>query len=225
MDLFAYRYAALPFDLAISVEKLLPQIEVEELVETYLEPNQITTNLLAMLNIQRAGVFQIDAGSARGLRDSHRARPRCRRRGGGGGRFASPGGSRVRARPDDAGGEGEEEDEAGRELGPQGDGQAWPCGSSCRSGRRTPNLLQPTGTMSVLNLPVPRVHPASVARTAGRMLVYAPESLRIKPKELKGLRPISAGRGPGEHGIDPRRPLRRRSLSSSPMPTRRSRRA
>jgi hypothetical protein len=54
-----------------------------------------------------------------------------------------------------------------------------------------PNLLQPTGAISVINLPVPRVQPASVARTAGRVLVYAPESLRINPKEVKGLRPVS----------------------------------
>jgi hypothetical protein len=55
---YSYRYSALPFDLAISIEKLLPLVEVDELVETYVEPNQITTNLLAILNIQRAGVFQ-----------------------------------------------------------------------------------------------------------------------------------------------------------------------
>src|SRR4029450_6026852 len=57
---FAYRYAALPFDLVLSVEKLLPQIEAEELVEVYLEPNQVTADLLAVLNIQRAGIFQIE---------------------------------------------------------------------------------------------------------------------------------------------------------------------
>ena len=53
------------------------------------------------------------------------------------------------------------------------------------------NLLAPTGTISVISLPLPRVQPASVARTSGRLLVYAPESLRISPKEAKGLRPIS----------------------------------
>ena len=42
-----------------AIEKLLPLVEVDELVETYVEPNQITTNLLAILNIQRAGVFQV----------------------------------------------------------------------------------------------------------------------------------------------------------------------
>src|SRR6185436_19686609 len=57
---FAYRYAALPFDLLLSVEKLLPQIDVDELVEVYLEPNQITADLLAIMNIQRAGIFQLE---------------------------------------------------------------------------------------------------------------------------------------------------------------------
>src|SRR6185436_3641707 len=36
-----------------------------------------------------------------------------------------------------------------------------------------PNLLTPTGKDSDLSLPLPRVNPASVARTAGRMVVYA----------------------------------------------------
>ena len=44
----------------LSVEKLQPLIEVDELVEVYLEPNQITADLLAILNIQRAGIYQIE---------------------------------------------------------------------------------------------------------------------------------------------------------------------
>jgi hypothetical protein len=53
------------------------------------------------------------------------------------------------------------------------------------------NLLQPTGTQSVVTMPLPRVAPASVSRTTGRVLIYSPESLRANPQEAKGLAPIS----------------------------------
>jgi hypothetical protein len=187
---FAYRYAALPFDLLLSVEKLLPQIEVEELVEAYVEPNQITLNLLSILNIQRAGVFQIElevpegyevravqgrdaAGAAAVAVDSHHV-------------------DEVEYVPDPA----KPEEKAKKKtkllvnLARRAIGRValW---VELQKRQEDPNLLQPTGSISVINLPVPRVQPASVARTAGRLLVYAPESLRINPKEVKGLRPIS----------------------------------
>jgi hypothetical protein len=54
------------------------------------------------------------------------------------------------------------------------------------------NLLTPTGQASALTLPLPRVNPTTVSRTAGRMIVHAPESLRITPSDLAGLRTISA---------------------------------
>lgn len=56
---FAYRYAALPFDLALSVEKVKPRIHVQQLVEAYLEPEQITLDVSAIFDIQQAGVFQL----------------------------------------------------------------------------------------------------------------------------------------------------------------------
>ena len=56
---FAYRYAALPFDLALSVEKVKPRIHVQQLVEAYLEPERITLDISAILDIQQAGVFQL----------------------------------------------------------------------------------------------------------------------------------------------------------------------
>src|SRR5262249_28052924 len=53
------------------------------------------------------------------------------------------------------------------------------------------NLLQPTGAASTVTMPLPRVAPAGVARTSGKLLIYAPESLRANPQEAKGLAPIS----------------------------------
>ena len=188
---YAYRYAALPFDLTIGVEKLLPQIEVEELVETYVEPSQITTNLLAILNIQRAGVFQVTldvpegyeiravqgreaAGAAAAHVDSHRL-------------------EEVDVTPDPAKPAEKVKQKtklivnfARKALGKVG---LW---IELQRRQEDVNLLTPTGKDSDLKLPLPRVNPATVARTAGRMIVYAPESLRLVPSETKGLRTISA---------------------------------
>lgn len=187
---YSYRYAAVPFDLTISIEKLLPQIEVDELVETYVEPNQITTNLLAILNIQRAGVFQVNldvpvgyevravqgrdaAGAAAAQVDSHHL-------------------EEVEVVPDPA--KPNEKVKQKTKLVVNFSRKAlgrvalW-----VELQRRSDdaNLLSPTGKVSVVNLPLPRVNPTTVARSTGRMIVYAPESLRLSPKETKGLRPIS----------------------------------
>jgi hypothetical protein len=189
---YSYRYSALPFDLAISVEKLQPLVEVEELVETYIEPNQITTNLLAVLNIQRAGIFQAilevpdgyevravqgrdAAGAAAVAVDSHRL-------------------EEVEITPDPTMPMNKVKVKTklvvsfGRKA--MGKVALW---IELQKRQDDPNLLSPTDAASSLSLPHPRVNPTTVARTAGRMIVHAPESLRITPKDAKGLRTISAG--------------------------------
>ena len=188
---YSYRYSALPFDLAISVEKLLPLVEVEELVETYIEPNQITTNLLAVLNIQRAGVFQTvlevpegyeiravqgrdAAGAAAAVVDSHHLEE-----------------VEVVSDPTMPEVKVKKKTKLVVNFGRKAMGKVALWVELVRR-QEDANLLAPTGTVSVLSLPVPRVNPTTVARTAGRMIVYAPESLHITPKELKGLRTISA---------------------------------
>ena len=187
---FAYRYSALPFDLNLSVEKLLPQIDVEELVEVYLEPNQTTADLLAVLNIQRAGIFQIELevpegyevravqgrdvpGAAAVAVDSHHLED-------------------VEYVPNPA----QPDVKAKRKtkllvnLSRRAIGKVALFAELVKR-QDDPNLLTPTNVLSVINVPLPRVQPASVARTSGRVLIYAPVSLRINPKETKGLRPIS----------------------------------
>ncbi|MDX1945918.1 MAG: hypothetical protein SFU86_11015 [Pirellulaceae bacterium] len=189
---YAYRYAALPFDLTVSIEKLLPQIEVEELVETYVEPSQITTNLLAILNIQRAGVFQVTldvpegyeiravqgrevAGAAAAQVDSHR--------------LEEVDVALDPAKPNDKVKQKTKliVNFARKALGKVG---LW---IELQRRADDPNLLAPTGKESDIKLPLPRVNPQSVARAAGRMIVYAPEALRLVPAETKGLRTISVG--------------------------------
>ncbi len=52
-------------------------------------------------------------------------------------------------------------------------------------------LLTPTDTPADIPLTVPQVAPGTVERAAGRLLIRAPESLRINPAKAEGLRTIS----------------------------------
>ena len=53
-----------------------------------------------------------------------------------------------------------------------------------------PNLLSPTGQTSKVAIPLPRTA-MTIDGTNGRLIVYAPESLRINPDQLAGLRAVS----------------------------------
>ncbi len=57
---FAYRYASMPFDLELAVEKIQPRINIQQLVECYLEPEQISLETHVVYDIQQAGVFQLE---------------------------------------------------------------------------------------------------------------------------------------------------------------------
>ncbi len=56
---FSYRYATLPFDLALTVQKVEPRVHVDHLVEAFLEPQGLTLALFAKYDIQRAGIFEL----------------------------------------------------------------------------------------------------------------------------------------------------------------------
>ena len=179
---FAYRYAALPFNLTLAVEKVRPEIEVEELVEAYLEPQQTTLDLLAIFNIEKAGVFQLEldvpegfeirqvqgrdaAGAAAVAVDSHQL-------------------EEVQV------GDQKQKTRLVVNLSRKALGKV-ALFVELQKRQADPNLLTPTGKTSVIGLAIPRVAPGRVNRATGRLVIYAPESLRIAPKDLAGLRPIS----------------------------------
>ena len=56
---------------------------------------------------------------------------------------------------------------------------------------REPDLLAPTGKAATIPLALPRVAPQSVERETGRLVVYAPESLRVNPDKPAGLRTVT----------------------------------
>ncbi|MCX5659363.1 MAG: hypothetical protein NTW19_06520 [Planctomycetota bacterium] len=175
---FAYRYAALPFDLALAVERVEPRIVVDTLVEATLEPEQLTLNTLALFTIERAGLFRLEfdvpagydvrqvtgraaAGAQAAVVDTHY--------------LDGPGKTHLVVN-----------------LSRKAMGKT---GLFIELGKKLsePDLLSPTGKAAEISLAVPRAAPAGVERQTGRLVVYAPESLRVNPGQSLGLRAVPFG--------------------------------
>jgi hypothetical protein len=54
-----------------------------------------------------------------------------------------------------------------------------------------PELLTPTGKAVDIATAIPRVAPDTTERATGRLVIYAPESLRVNPRKNAGLRNVS----------------------------------
>ncbi|MFO0868072.1 MAG: hypothetical protein U0935_03920 [Pirellulales bacterium] len=172
---FTFRYATLPFDLALTLDKVQPRVQVDELVEVYLEPDRISAELLAVYQIERAGVFQLDLTLPAGyeLKEvrGHKV---------GDAEPAAVDAHRV---------EGEQKERLVVSLGRKALGKI---GLVVRLEKRLddPNLAQPTGQASQFELPLPRSVATAVEGETGRLVVHAPESLRVHAQESDGLRPV-----------------------------------
>ncbi len=175
----AYRYVTLPFTLRLRVDKVQPRITADTLVEALLGPGQLTLNLNSILQIERAGVFQLVVQVPPDFRI---------------GRVTGldrPGITGVQVadhhrNPDDP-------NHLFIDLQRQALG---PVGLQVQVYRqlREPALLEPTGEQLTLPIPVPRVGGAAVERETGHLVVYVTESLRINPVDVVGLRSV----GPAE---------------------------
>ncbi len=173
---FAYRYASLPYSLGINVEKIQPRISVLQLVESYLEPETWTVDLLATYNIEDAGVFQLEFTVPQGFEVNQ---------------------ARGRELPDIAAAsvdsfhvEGDNQERLIVNLSRRAIGKV---GLHVQLQRRLDdaNLLTPTGVASVLALGLPQANQTNLIQSEGRLVVYSPESVRVNPVSSKGLRPIS----------------------------------
>ncbi len=171
---FAYRYSALPFELALHVEKVKPRIRTLELVEAYLQPESMTLNLLAIYDIQQAGVFQLELDLPAGYDVRHV-------------RGQAVGGATAAA-VDSHALTGDNKTRLKVNLARKALGSVALFVELFKQ-LSDPNLLSPTGQTSKLELPLPRTA-LSVDGTNGRLVVYAPESLRINPDQLAGLRSV-----------------------------------
>lgn len=173
---FAYRYASLPFELGIGIEKIQPRITVDQLVESYLEPEQISVDLLAIYNIEEAGVFQLEFNMPAGFEIMQVV-----------GRATT---DAIAAVVDSYHKEGENDSRLIVNLTNKAIGKV---AILVRVQKRLndPNLLTPTGSVSTIPLAVPQAKQAFVQRAEGRFILHAPESLRVNPSATTGLRAIS----------------------------------
>ena len=180
---FAYRYAALPFALLLRVEKILPRLLVDTLVEAHVQPEQLVVDVRSVFDVQRAGVFQFvflapPEWEVRNLR----------------------GETVENATAAEIDGQHRLEGQPGKlvvNLSRQASGRV---AVALQLYRRLaePDLLTPSGKAAAIPLPIPRADPESIFRETGRLVVHGADSLRFNPRELKGLRTISpteAGQG------------------------------
>ncbi len=172
---FAYRYAAVPFKLDLSIEKVQPKITVEQLVEAYVEPQQLMADYSAIYNIENAGVFQLELKIPAGF-EVKQVRG-----------LSAPNvtGLSVDAHnisPDDP-------TRLFVTLARKAIGRV---GLQVELSRRLAdeNLLSPTGATSTHAVPVLQTALKHIEQAAGRLVVYSPESLRINPNSPQGVRAI-----------------------------------
>ncbi|MBM4000821.1 MAG: hypothetical protein FJ297_14995 [Planctomycetes bacterium] len=173
---YAFRYAALPFTLALTVEKVQSRVRVEEFVHAYLEPDALNVDLLAVYGIERAGLFQLQVEIPEGYEirairgqeapeiaaaavDSHHPDPAAANR-----RLVN--------------------------LARKAEGRV---GLLVQLTKRLtdPNLMSPTGQASTVAIAVPRAVSVGLEQATGRLIVFAPESLRVTPTTQTGLTNIS----------------------------------
>ena len=172
---FSYRYAALPYELVLSIEKVEPRIVVDSLLEAYLEPERFSLDWTLLYHIERAGVFQLELEVPPGY-DVRRVEG-CE----------LPGATAVSV--DAYHLEGEKKNRLIVSLAHKAIGNV-ALALELHSELQEPSLLAPTDQSAQIRLPVPRVAAGAARHTSGRILVLAPESLRVNPGKLEGLRPI-----------------------------------
>jgi hypothetical protein len=226
---FAYRYAAVPFELEFSVEKIQPRIVVESLVEAELRPDRLVESALVVYAVERAGVFRLDLDLPAGF-EVRQVR----------GRDAA---GAAAAQVDGYYLEGARKTHLVVNLARKALGRV---GLELELFKELhePALLAPTGKSAEIGLGIPQIAPAppagppaagagnpagraapppatpkppaaggaaggaagagaaasapgghpfsvDVERYSGRLMIYAPESLRVNPSRTDGLRSIS----------------------------------
>jgi hypothetical protein len=174
---FSYRYAAVPFALALTVEKLQPQIRTRELVEAYLEPERLTLDLFALYEIERAGVFQLELEIPQGFEVRT-----VRGHAAAGAQAVSVDAHHV---TDAANRRALQVNLSRKALGKVG------LFVELQKKLDDQNLREPTEKASEITWQMPRVAAQGVEQMTGRLLVYAPESLTIDPKKKDGVQVIT----------------------------------
>jgi len=170
---FAYRYASLPFGLALNVKKIQPLVNVEQLVEVVIEPEKLELEVSAIYDIQLAGVFQLDLDIPKEF-EIREIRGISRK-----GLVNLP----VEAFYRDP----QNESRVLVTLGKKAIGKIG-LQISLDQELRDANLLSPTDVASKINFAIPKATIDSVEFSRGNVVVYSPESLQVNAAQTIGLR-------------------------------------
>jgi hypothetical protein len=170
---FAYRYASLPFGLALNVKKIQPLVSVEQLVEVAIEPEKLNLEVSAIYDIQLAGLFQLDLDIPKEF-EIREIRGISRK-----GLVNLP----VEAFYRDP----KNESRVLVTLGKKAIGKIGLQISLDRE-LQDVNLLSPTDVASKINFAIPKATIDRVEFSKGNVIVYSPESLQVNAAETKGLR-------------------------------------
>lgn len=171
---FAYRFAAVPFELTLAVEKVRPRLLADALLEAYVEPQRLTIDWSVLLTVERAGVFRVEAELPKGL-EVVQVRGR-----------ELPGAPAVQVEGHHLEGADKRTlvvDLARKALGKVG------LRVTLRRELREPALVTPGEKDVEIAFDIPRLR--GMEQSTGRILVYGPESLRLNAGKLEGLRTIS----------------------------------
>ncbi|MCH8146610.1 MAG: hypothetical protein IH987_01255 [Planctomycetes bacterium] len=174
----SYRYAVLPFELALRIERIKPRITMDALVEAVLQPESLTLHVQAVYDIRKAGVFRLKLHIPPGYSvRTDRA-------------VQVPGVTAVKVEsityPETA----DDRTEVIVNLREQALGRV---GFAFDLHKRLdePDLRKPTGHAADVAIGFPRIASADVEQATGRLIIYAPESLRLNPAAADGLRTLS----------------------------------
>jgi hypothetical protein len=205
---FAYQYAAVPFELELSLEEVQPRISADSLVEARLEPERLSLDLTAVFVIERAGVFKLELDVPEGF-DVRQVRGRD-----------LPGDDAHKAaavQVDSHRLEGPKKTHLVVHLSRKTMGRV-ALAVELQRELQEPGLRSPDEKAAEVPLPIPVVPKGTVERAVGRLLISAPESLQVRADKPEGLRDTSArealegipsaltpalGQGDGGNGMRP----------------------
>jgi hypothetical protein len=171
-----YRYASLPWELTLDVEKIQPRISVDSLVEATLDPQRVTLDVSALVDVRRAGIFRLEFDvpadfEVRQVRGQavHGSTP------------AEVDTFRLEGTPPTRLVVNLRRQALGRI------GLTWQLVKTLNEA----DLLAPTGRAADLAFTIPRPVGSTLEQVAGKLVFYAPESLEVNFGTLAGLRSTS----------------------------------
>lgn len=176
----AYRYAAVPYSLTFDVEKVQPRLLADTLTEVHLSAERLTLDITAAVTVERSGVFRLEFDIPEGYqlrRVVGRSLP------------AGKDGEVPAASPaqiDNHHLEGEKKTRLVVNLSKKALGRvALLCELQQDLAQR--ELLAQPGKKVALPLTAPRAAGTALERNRGRLVIFAPESLRVDVEKPLGL--------------------------------------